>query len=119
MSDHEWVVTHGDMAGTNLLVDPSTQTLRGVIDWEHAQIADPARDFFELVDYGWDFVDQLIDEYTALGGSLGTSGRYRIRKRAQLVMFFGIRRAHQRQDDYWMQRDIEQLRERLTAPEWT
>lgn len=38
-------LTHGDYGGGNLLFDPQTQRLTGVIDFDHAGVGDPAVDF--------------------------------------------------------------------------
>ena len=44
-ADFEPVLTHSDLTGGNMIVDPRTGRLRGIIDWEDAQVADPALDF--------------------------------------------------------------------------
>jgi len=38
-------ITHGDVGGWNILVDPGTSTITAIIDWGDAEIADPAFDF--------------------------------------------------------------------------
>jgi aminoglycoside 2''-phosphotransferase len=36
---------HSDLSGGNLIIDPSTGSLNGVIDWGNSRMDDPARDF--------------------------------------------------------------------------
>jgi aminoglycoside 2''-phosphotransferase len=41
---------HGDLGGANVIMDPVTGRLDGVIDWEDAKLGDPALDFTGLFD---------------------------------------------------------------------
>jgi aminoglycoside phosphotransferase (APT) family kinase protein len=42
------VLVHGDIAPQNLMVDPSTGDLTGIVDWGDAALGDPAVDFAKL-----------------------------------------------------------------------
>jgi hygromycin-B 7''-O-kinase len=42
------VLIHGDVAAQNLMVDPESGALTGLIDWGDADLADPATDFAKL-----------------------------------------------------------------------
>lgn len=42
------VLIHGDIAPRNLLADPATGRLTGIVDWGDAALADPAMDFAKL-----------------------------------------------------------------------
>lgn len=42
------VLIHGDIAPRNLLADPETGRLTGIVDWGDAALADPAMDFAKL-----------------------------------------------------------------------
>ena len=42
------VLTHGDVASRNILVDPASDAFRALVDWGDAAIADPAMDFAKL-----------------------------------------------------------------------
>ena len=39
------LLIHSDLSGGNIIIDPSTGALNGVIDWGNAKVGDPARDF--------------------------------------------------------------------------
>ncbi len=55
---------HGDFGPPNIIVDPSTGRLAGVIDWGNAALGDRARDFHQLVlELGWDFTHRVLDAY--------------------------------------------------------
>jgi aminoglycoside phosphotransferase (APT) family kinase protein len=55
---------HGDFGPPNIIVDPSTGRMAGVIDWGNAALGDRARDFHRLVlELGWDFTRQVLDAY--------------------------------------------------------
>lgn len=55
---------HGDFGPSNIIVDPSTGRLAGVIDWGNAALGDRVRDFHKLVlELGWDFTHQVLDAY--------------------------------------------------------
>lgn len=55
---------HGDFSAPNIIVDPSTGRLAGLIDWGNAALGDRARDFHKLVlDLGWDFTRRVLDAY--------------------------------------------------------
>ena len=55
---------HGDFRGDNIIVDPASGGLAGVIDWGNAAIGDPARDFVTLVLWrGWRFMHAVLDAY--------------------------------------------------------
>jgi aminoglycoside 2''-phosphotransferase len=55
---------HGDFNGGNIIVDPETGRLAGVIDWGNAAIGDPALDFMPLVLWrGWRFMHEVLDAY--------------------------------------------------------
>jgi aminoglycoside phosphotransferase (APT) family kinase protein len=55
---------HGDFLGDNIIVDPASGRLVGVIDWGNAAIGDPAMDFVTLVLWrGWRFMHAVLDAY--------------------------------------------------------
>lgn len=55
---------HGDFGPANIIVDPSTGRLAGIIDWGNAQLGDRARDFHKLVlDCGWSFTNAVMEAY--------------------------------------------------------
>ncbi|MFI5231146.1 MAG: phosphotransferase family protein [Gemmatimonadales bacterium] len=55
---------HGDFRADNIIVDPASGRLVGVIDWGNAAIGDPAMDFVTLVLWrGWKFMHAALDAY--------------------------------------------------------
>ena len=55
---------HGDFRGDNIIVDPASGRLVGVIDWGNAAIGDPKSDFMTLVLWrGWKFMHAVLDAY--------------------------------------------------------
>lgn len=55
---------HGDFSPDNVIVDPSSGRLAGVIDWGNAAVGDPALDFMGLVLWrGWGFARRVLDAY--------------------------------------------------------
>ena len=58
------VFLHLDFRGNNLLVNPESGRLAGVIDWGNAAVGDPALDFMWLVIWrGWSFVEEVLKNY--------------------------------------------------------
>jgi aminoglycoside phosphotransferase (APT) family kinase protein len=67
----ERVLCHNDLGAEHVLVDPSTLTVTGVIDWTDAAIADPAAEVGRLLrDLGALRLDAVLD-------GLGDSGAHR------------------------------------------
>lgn len=55
---------HLDFRGDNILVDPESGRLAGVIDWGNAAVGDPALDFMWLVVWrGWPFAQAVLGNY--------------------------------------------------------
>jgi aminoglycoside 2''-phosphotransferase len=64
------VLRHGDFGTGNLLYDPATLTITGVIDFGATALGDPAIDFAGLFAFGDDFCRQCIEFYPSLGQML-------------------------------------------------
>jgi aminoglycoside phosphotransferase (APT) family kinase protein len=55
---------HGDFRDGNLIVDPTSGRLVGVIDWGNSAVGDPALDFMTLVLWrGWEFTHRALAAY--------------------------------------------------------
>lgn len=73
---------HGDFGPANIIVDPSTGRLAGIIDWGNAQLGDRAWDFHKLVlNCGWSFTNTVMEAY---GMPLGEDFVDRVRFHAQM-----------------------------------
>ena len=55
-------VTHNDFDTSNILIDPKTTQLQGIIDFEDCKIGDPATDLL-FFDEGPEFMKALLDNY--------------------------------------------------------
>ena len=60
------VLRHGDFGPGNLLHNPATQQMSGVIDFGFAVLGDPAFDVAGLLTYGEPFVQQVAQHYPAI-----------------------------------------------------
>jgi aminoglycoside phosphotransferase (APT) family kinase protein len=57
-------VLHGDLKHNNIIVDPTSGRLAGIIDWGNAAVGDPAMDFMSLVLWrGWRFMHAALSAY--------------------------------------------------------
>lgn len=75
-------VLHGDFRADNIIVDPASGRLAGVIDWGNASIGDPAMDFATLVLWrGWRFTHAVLEAY---GRPIGEDFIGKVTVRAQL-----------------------------------
>lgn len=60
------VLVHNDLTAAHILFDPATQRLTGVIDFGDIALGDPAIDLTGLLEYGPEFVDDVIRCYGRL-----------------------------------------------------
>lgn len=56
----EPALIHRDLCSEHILFDPESRRISGVIDWEDACFGDPAFDLTGLLDYGPEFVEELL-----------------------------------------------------------
>jgi aminoglycoside 2''-phosphotransferase len=62
--DAPWHPVHGGLEARHVLVDPSTGSVRGVIDWTDSHLGDAAGDFVFLVTWrGWQFAEEVLRLY--------------------------------------------------------
>ena len=59
---------HGDFGTGNILYDPETQQISGIIDFGFTVLGDPAFDFAGLLTYGKSFVERMVKYYPELDG---------------------------------------------------
>jgi len=58
-------VIHGDFDTSNILMDPNSYTITGIIDFEESSIFDPAADFL-FYDEGKIFLNHILDHYKGI-----------------------------------------------------
>jgi aminoglycoside 2''-phosphotransferase len=68
---------HGDFGPSNMLYDPKTNTMQGVLDFSSAALGDPAVDLSSLSCYGDDFLLEAMKHYPATEAMLARARFYR------------------------------------------
>ena len=58
----KYTIIHGDFDLSNILIDPKSLKLTGIIDFEESRIYDPAYDFL-FYDEGNEFLKQIFSSY--------------------------------------------------------
>lgn len=71
------VLRHGDFGGGNILHDPASLSVTGVIDFDFAGLGDPALDLAALSTYGEAFLARGLSAYPELAAMLPRARRYR------------------------------------------
>lgn len=68
-------LVHSDLNPKNVLVDPATLQVTGVLDWEFAHAGHPATDLGNLLRFDREpaYVEGVLDGYLAVGGPAGTA----------------------------------------------
>jgi aminoglycoside 2''-phosphotransferase len=69
--DYEPVMVHGDLAPYHILVDPTSGSISGILDFGVAGLGDPAVDLAALLmGYGEGFASHVVDGYPELGAAV-------------------------------------------------
>jgi len=84
------VLCHGDLWYENILIDPNTAELVGVVDFENAALADPAQDFATQMHLSRRFTARIIAAYRTAGGALGPCFPLRLRRHWELRELDGL-----------------------------
>ncbi|MHA2287354.1 MAG: phosphotransferase [Promethearchaeota archaeon] len=58
----KYAIIHGDFDITNILIDPKSLKITGIVDFEDSRIYDPAADFL-FYDEGNDFLKEILSSY--------------------------------------------------------
>lgn len=74
-NDTSDVVVHGDLYGPNIVIDPSSKELRGVIDLSEMEIGDPHHEFRKIFMSYPDALPSAVDSYEQNGGQQLNPGR--------------------------------------------
>jgi aminoglycoside phosphotransferase (APT) family kinase protein len=83
---------HTALSPGNLIVDPQTGRLTGILDWTDTMLGDAARDFADLVMWrGWTFTDYVLRNYQR---PVDEGFRDRISFSARLVSTVVLTEAH-------------------------
>jgi aminoglycoside phosphotransferase (APT) family kinase protein len=90
MTPHPAALCHGDLWYENVLVDPMRSVVTGVVDFEHANVGDPAQDFAALRYLGDRFVAATVDAYRLAGGLVTPTFAHRLERYWELREFGGV-----------------------------
>ncbi|MHA2142443.1 MAG: phosphotransferase family protein [Candidatus Thorarchaeota archaeon] len=87
--EFEPVFIHGDFDTSNILVDPETFNVTGIIDFEESRVYDPAADFIFLSE-GVEFLSSLLGAYTSkLDYRLGERVLFRLGRQPFIYILWG------------------------------
>ena len=75
LADAQPCLVHSDLNPKNVLVDPATLQVTGVLDWEFAHAGHPATDLGNLLRFDREpaYVEGVLDGYLAAGAPAGTA----------------------------------------------
>jgi aminoglycoside 2''-phosphotransferase len=107
---YEPALRHGDPWYGNMLVDPESGALAGVLDWEGLEIGDPAADFAAQLYMGEPFLAGVLESYRGAGGAVDAAFERRVRLLAELREFGGIRLSLEIGDDRELADSVGKLR---------
>ena len=91
MQDFRASVIHQDFWYENLLIDPDSHRLTGVLNWEHSRIGDPAIDLVPAGYLGEKFEREVLAAYESSAGGLGDHAADRLDYLQVLREFGGIK----------------------------
>lgn len=83
---------HGDLWYENLLVNPETGIITGVLDWEDAAIGDQSQDVAALLHLGPSMVERVLDGLHRCD-LLDATFEYRMQRHWEMREFVGIKHA--------------------------
>ncbi len=66
-TDFEPTLIHGDLGTENILFDPSSVRLTGILDWGYMQISDPALEFAHLFMHKPELGEEVLKQYGMKG----------------------------------------------------
>jgi aminoglycoside 2''-phosphotransferase len=69
-ANFEPTLIHGDLGGENILFDPVTGRLTGILDWSYLQVSDPAFEFAHLFIYKPALGDEVLRHYKIRGSNM-------------------------------------------------
>ncbi|MGE5836438.1 MAG: phosphotransferase [Acidobacteriota bacterium] len=89
-----FAVVHNDLAAEHVLVDDSSQSVTGIIDWSDAAVGDRAIDFAGIYHWGGaEFLDNVLTNYDgAVDDGLQARAHYFAACRGVLDVVFGLAR---------------------------
>ena len=104
------VLRHGDLWYGNVLIDPTTERISAVLDWDNAAIGDPAWDLARQLHLGEAFAAAVAGAYRSARRHRDPGRRHRIQRRWELLEFEGVRGALELGDAEELDETIAKLR---------
>jgi len=77
---------HGDLSTENMLIDPASVRLTGIVDWGYTQVSDPALEFAHLFMHNSDLGEEVLRLY----GAHGSDFRKRVQWYVDCEPFYDI-----------------------------
>jgi aminoglycoside 2''-phosphotransferase len=105
------VLIHGDLTDRNMLVEPTTGRLTGILDWNDARITDPAIDFCGLFEVNMHLGQQTL----ALYGERSRDFLERVEVYWRMIPYFDILYGAFSHNNKTRDNGIRRLRRRLEA----
>lgn len=85
-SDYQPMLLHGDLSSENILFDPKTWKITGVLDWGYAQVSDPALELAHLFLHKREVGEEVLKIYRPSDPDFGKRVEWYVRSEP----FFGI-----------------------------
>ena len=82
---------HGDLGVENMLFDPTTLELTGVLDWSYVQMGDPAAEFAHLFTPYQDLGAAILKNYTIRGPEFRERVQWYVRSEPFYEIMWGIK----------------------------
>ena len=109
--EFEPTLVHGDFDPTNVLVDPHTFALLGVVDFEDVSVGDPAGEFCTFLgEYGTPFFEKMLSSYSLpVDAHFADRARFRWSASPFNYLLFGVEHS----SDWHLQAGMEKLQRRM------
>ncbi len=89
--EYESVLVHGDFDTTNILINPETILVTGIIDFEETRVYDPAVDFIFLRE-GVEFLTNLLNSYSGdLDSQIGERVIFMLGRQPFIYILWGLK----------------------------
>lgn len=109
------VLVHGDFDSSNILCDPGSSSVVGIIDFEEACLSDPALDFCVLqAEYGSGFLQELLEAYHP---RLDERFMQRIGFHSRRILFHELLYGIEENAQPFVEHGLARLRRAMTGPE--
>jgi len=110
-ADFKPTLIHGDLSTENILFDPETLELTGILDWGYAQVSDPALEFAHLFMHNPTFGKEVLRIYGKVGQSFEQRVQWYVRSEPFYDIMWGVEHHWQKAKTIGMANLTKELRE--------